>query len=269
MTKNITTEKKSMRDVQKEFDPRNIQIDRVGVKGVSYPIVALDHDNRTQSTIASVSMSVMLPREYRGTHMSRFIETLEEYHGRVSPANLEAFTKRLCEKLNASESSVRFEFPYYYRKKAPVSGIESFSKCDINLQAIYEEGKKFDMIIGLGLNVQTLCPCSKEISRYGAHNQRALVSLKVRCSGLVWFEELIAMIEASGSAPLYTLLKREDEKYITEHAYERPRFVEDVLRELAVKLDDDDRILWYSVNVTSYESIHNHDAFAEIERTKL
>lgn len=257
-----------MRDVQKEIDTRNIQIDRVGVKGVSYPIIALDHENRTQSTIASVSMSVMLPREYRGTHMSRFIETLEEYHGRVSPQNLEAITKRLCEKLNASESSVRFEFPYYFRKNAPVSKIESFSKCDIDLRANYQAGKNFDMIIGVALNVQTLCPCSKEISKFGAHNQRALVSLQVRCDGLVWFEELISMIEASASAPLYTLLKREDEKFITEFSYEHPRFVEDVLRELAIKLDGNQKILWYKINVTSYESIHNHDAFAEIERKK-
>ena len=258
----------TMKDVQQEQDTRNIQIDRVGVSGVSYPIIALDHENRTQSTIASVSMSVMLPHEYRGTHMSRFIETLEEYHGRVSPSNLEAITRRLCEKLNASESSVCFMFPYYFRKRAPVSGIESFSKCDITLTASCEAGKSFDMIIGLGLNVQTLCPCSREISRYGAHNQRALVSLSVRSKGLFWFEEMITMIEDSASAPLHTLLKREDEKYITEHAYENPRFVEDVLRELAVKLDNEDRVLWYRVKVTSYESIHNHDAFAEIERDK-
>ncbi len=257
-----------MRDVQKEQDQRNIQIDRVGVKGVSYPIVLMDKDNKTQNTIANVSMSVMLPREYRGTHMSRFIETLEEFHGRVSPVNLEAFTKRLCEKLNASESSVRFEFPYYFRKKAPVSSIESFSKCDITLQAIHEEDKNFDMIIGLKLNVQTLCPCSKEISCYGAHNQRALVSLYVRCNALVWFEELISLIENSASAPLFTLLKREDEKFVTELAYNNPRFVEDVIRELVVNLDSEERITWYSINVTSYESIHNHDAFAEIERYK-
>ena len=125
------------------------------------------------------------------------------------------------------------------------------------------------MIIGVSLSVQTLCPCSKEISRYGAHNQRAVVSVKVRCVSLVWFEELIAMIEASASSPLYTLLKREDEKYITEHAYENPRFVEDVIRELAVRLDDDGRITWYSISVESQESIHEHNAFAEIERDKM
>ncbi len=260
--------KNFMRDVQKENDPRNIQIDRVGVKGVNYPVILLDRDNKIQNTVAKISMSVMLPHHYRGTHMSRFIETLEEFYGRVSPSNLEAFTKRLCEKLDASESSVSFEFPYYFRKKAPVSKIESFSECNINLEASYEADKKFDMIIGLALNVQTLCPCSKEISRYGAHNQRALVNLKVRCKGLVWFEELIDLIEKSASAPLFTLLKREDEKFITEMSYENPRFVEDVIRELATELDNEKRILWYSANVTSFESIHNHDAFAEIERDK-
>ena len=260
--------KNLMRDVQKEADGRNIQIDRVGVKGVSYPVILLDRDNKTQNTVAKISMSVMLPHEYRGTHMSRFIETLEEFYGRVSPSNLEAFTKRLCEKLDASESSVSFEFPYYFRKKAPVSKIESFSKCDVKLEASYAVNKKFDMIIGLALNVQTLCPCSKEISKYGAHNQRALVSLRVRCKGLVWFEELIDIIEKSASTPLFTLLKREDEKFVTENSYENPRFVEDVIRDLALKLDNEDKILWYSANVTSFESIHNHDAFAEIERDK-
>ena len=257
-----------MKDVQKEYDSRNIQIDRVGVRNVNYPIITLYQDGGTQSTIARISMSVLLPREYRGTHRSRFIETLEEYRGRVSPHNLEGFTRRLCEKLNASESSVRFRFPYYFRKKAPVSKIESYSKCDIDLQANYIMGGHLDMITGLALSVQTLCPCSKEISQYGAHNQRAVVSLKVRCNGLVWFEELIAMIEESASSPLYTLLKREDEKFITEHAYDNPRFVEDVIRELAVRLDVEERITWYSASVESEESIHDHSAFAEIERTK-
>ena len=261
--------KNLMHDVQKETDKRNIQIDRVGVKGVSYPVILLDRDNKEQNTVAEISMSVMLPHEYRGTHMSRFIETLEEFYGRVSPSNLEAFTKRLCEKLDASESSVSFEFPYYFRKKAPVSKSESFSKCDVKLEANYTAGKNFDMIIGISVNVQTLCPCSKEISKYGAHNQRALVSLQVKCKGLVWFEELIDLIEKSASAPLFTLLKREDEKFVTETSYENPRFVEDVIRELALALNKENRILWYSARVTSFESIHNHDAFAEIERNKI
>ncbi len=258
-----------MRDVQKERDSRNIRIDRVGVRDVNYPIIALDHENKLQNTIAKVSMSVMLPHEYRGTHMSRFIETLEEYHGRVSPCNIEAITRRLCEKLDAPESAVNFKFPYYIRKQAPVSKIGSYSQCDVELEGIFTREKNvFDLVIGVGVHVQTLCPCSKEISQYGAHNQRALVNLKVRCDGLVWFEELIDMIENAASSPLFTLMKREDEKFVTEHAYNNPKFVEDVLRDLALELDSEKRIFWYEINVRSFESIHNHDAFAEIIRDK-
>ena len=261
-----------MKDVQQEQDTRNIQIDRVGVKGVSYPVSVMQHENNcTQDTIASVSMSVMLPREYRGTHMSRFIETLEEYHGKISPNNIEKISARLCEKLDAPESAIKFEFPYYIRKNAPVSKIPSYSRYEISLEGFYKRNNlnhDFDLITGVGVHVQTLCPCSKEISNYGAHNQRAFVNLKVRCKNLVWFEELIAMIENSASSPLYTLLKREDEKFVTERSYENPRFVEDVLRELALRLNSDERITWYKINVTSFESIHNHDAFAEIERFK-
>ncbi len=256
-----------MKDVQNEFDSRNIQIDRVGVKGVNYPISVMTREGDLQNTVAKISMSVMLPAEFRGTHMSRFIETLEEYHGKISPENLELISRRLCQKLNASESYIKFEFPYYFRKKAPASKIESYSKCNIILEAFYNS-EKFDMITGIKLNVQTLCPCSREISDYGAHNQRAVVNLKIRCKKLVWFEELINIIEISSSAPLYTLLKREDEKFITEHAYNNPKFVEDVIRDLAINLNDDPRILWYKANVMSYESIHDHDAFAEIERFK-
>ncbi|MCR4819391.1 MAG: GTP cyclohydrolase FolE2 [Fretibacterium sp.] len=267
-----------MKDVQGEKDLRNISIDRVGVRSVHYPIFVMDPSRaeescREQPTVASVSMSVLLPHEYRGTHMSRFIETLEEYHGRISPATLSSITRRLCEKLEASESTLRFDFPYFIRKRAPVSNSESFMRYEVSLEASsrrkeFPSGEDFDMIVGVGVPVQTLCPCSKEISQYGAHNQRAFVSLRVRCSGLVWFEELIRMAEESASAPLFTLLKREDEKYVTEHAYEKPKFVEDVVRDLALLLDSEPRITWYAVSVVSSESIHNHDAFAEIVRDK-
>ena len=256
-----------MKDVQKEKDLRRVQIDRVGVRNVNYPIVVMDQQSRTQSTLATVSMSVLLPHEYRGTHMSRFIEALEEYRGRVSPVTLEAITRHLCGKLDAPEATVRFDFPYFIRRRAPVSGIESFMRYEASLEGI-SGGDGFDMITGVGVPVQTLCPCSREISRHGAHNQRAFVSLRVRCTGLVWFEELIRMVESAASSPLYTLLKREDEKYVTEHAYETPRFVEDVVRDMALALDEESRIVWYSVSIVSSESIHNHDAFAEIVRDK-
>ncbi len=256
-----------MKDVQNEHDNRNITIDRVGVKNVSYPITVVQKNN-TQQTIANISMSVKLADEFRGTHMSRFIDTLKEYNNKISPDNLKKITARLCEKLGASESSVVFEFPYHFKKLSPVSKIESYSRCDISMTGNFERGN-FDYMLGINLNVQTLCPCSKEISDYGAHNQRALINLSVRFfNEPVEFEELINIIENASSSPLHTLLKREDEKFVTEHAYNKPRFVEDVLRELALSLNNDARISWYKIIVESYESIHNHNAFSEIERLK-
>ena len=256
-----------MRDVQAELDPRNVPIDRVGVCGVSYPVTVMDRCDKTQATVASVSMSVLLPREHRGTHMSRFIGILDACRERISPSMLETVTRELRDRLGASESSVKFEFPYFVRKKAPVSGLESLMRYEASVEAVSRDDD-LDMIIGVRVPVQTLCPCSKEISERGAHNQRAVISIRVRYSRLVWFEELISMAEASASAPLFTLLKREDEKYVTEHAYETPRFVEDAARELALALDGDERVIWYAVSIISSESIHNHDAFAEISRDK-
>jgi GTP cyclohydrolase I len=256
-----------MKDVQKERDSRQVTIDRVGVRNVSYPIVVMDRESGTQETVASISMSVLLPHEYRGTHMSRFIETLEECKGRVGPATIEALTEHLRSKLDATEAEIEFKFPYFVRKAAPVSGIESCMRHDASLKGIYKENA-FDMITGVAVSVQTLCPCSKEISIYGAHNQRTKVRLEVRMDELVWFEEMIQMVERSSSAPLYTLLKREDEKCVTEQAYANPRFVEDVVRDIAVWLNGDDRIVWYDISVVSAESIHNHDAFATITRDK-
>ena len=256
-----------MRDVQKERDSRQIAIDRVGIRSVSYPIVVMDRESGMQDTVASISMSVLLPHEYRGTHMSRFIETLEECEGTIGPSTLEALTGHLRSKLDATEAEIEFRFPYFIRKPAPVSGISSYMRYDASLKGIYKENT-FDMLTGVEVCVQTLCPCSREISERGAHNQRAKVRLQVRMDELVWFEEMIQMVERSSSAPLYTLLKREDEKCVTEQAYANPRFVEDVLRDLAVELNGDGRIKWYDISVVSAESIHNHDAFAELRRDK-
>ena len=256
-----------MRDVQGERDPRNIPIDRVGIRNLSYPILVMDRQNKVQPTIASVSMSVLLPHEYRGTHMSRFVEVLDAHRERISLSTLELLARHLREKLSAEESTISLKFPYFIRKKAPVSGMESLMRYGASIEAMSREND-FDIVAGVEVPVQTLCPCSKEISEHGAHNQRALISLRVRCPELVWFEELIQMAEASASAPLFALLKREDEKYVTELAYETPRFVEDVVRELALTLDREERVVWYSLSVVSSESIHDHDAFAEIVRDK-
>lgn len=258
-----------LKDIQQERDVRNIALDRVGVKNVKHPVLVMDFKDGMQATIANVSMSVFLPHEYRGTHMSRFIEILEAHTERISPSSLKKITESLCDKLDAPEASVKFEFPYFIRKKAPVSGLESYMSYNASFEGTFLKNNAiFDAITGISVPVQTLCPCSKEISDNGAHNQRAVISIKIKSNGLVWFEELIEMAESSASTPLYTLLKRPDEKYVTEHAYNNPRFVEDAARELAIKLDNDERIFWYSISVTSSESIHNHDAFAEITREK-
>lgn len=256
-----------MKDIQKQHDPRNIPIDKVGVKNVSYPITVLDPEFKEQHTVATVSMAVSLPRNTRGTHMSRFIGLLNEFQGKITLSNLENMTDTFKDVLEAEKAEISFSFPYFIKKNAPVSGISSYSRYDVTFWAS-KEGSSFDFILEVVVPVQTLCPCSKEISVSGAHNQRADVTICVRMSSLVWIEELVAIGENSSSAPLFSLLKREDEKYVTELAYGNPRFVEDVVRESVLALDSDERITWYRVNAVSHESIHNHDAFAEIEKWK-
>jgi len=254
-----------MRDVQSELDKRNIPINRVGISGISYPITVLDKERGSQETVANVVMAVALPHEYRGTHMSRFVETLEEFRGRISPNELENLTDHLLVRLEAFKAEVIFRFPYFIRKSAPVSKRESWSRYDVTFKA--EKTKdKFDMVTEIIVAVQTLCPCSREISDFGAHSQRAHVRLAVRMKEFIWMEELISIVENCASAPTFSLLKREDEKFVTEHAYNNPRFVEDVVREIVLKLETDKRISWFRILVSSSESIHNHDAFAEVER---
>lgn len=254
-----------MRDVQSELDVRNIPIDRVGIRGISYPITVLDKESGTQKTVANVAMAVALPHEYRGTHMSRFVEALEEFKGIVTPHELEELTDHLIKRLEAFKAEVTFRFPYFIRKKAPVSKRESWSRCDVMFRA-EKALSKFDLTTEVTVAIQTLCPCSKEISDFGAHNQRAYVRLAVKMKDFIWIEELVKIIEDCASAPTFTLLKREDEKYVTEHAYNNPRFVEDVVREIVLRLEKDKRISLFKVIVSSSESIHNHDAFAEVER---
>jgi len=254
-----------MRDVQSELDKRNIPIDRVGISGISYPVTVLDKERRTQETVADVAMAVALPHEYRGTHMSRFVEALEEFRGKVTPHELEDLTDHLINRLEALKAEVVFRFPYFIRKSAPVSKLESWSRYDVMFKA--EKTKsQFDLVIEVIVAIQTLCPCSKEISDFGAHNQRAYVQLSVRMKDFIWIEELVSIIENCASAPTFTLLKREDEKFVTELAYNNPRFVEDVVRDIVIHMESDKRISWFRVLVSSSESIHNHDAFAEVER---
>lgn len=247
-------------DIQNQADTRRITIDKVGVKGIRYPIVVADKDNKIQHTVADLDIYVELPHHKRGTHMSRFIEILNRYHKDSFIDNLESFLGDLKSSLVADAAYVDIQFPYFLNKHAPVSKISSLLSYDCYFNASYREA--LELWIGVKVPVTTLCPCSKEISSYGAHNQRSLIDIRVCYKDFVWLEELIDIAEASCSCEIYPLLKRVDEKYVTEKAYDNPMFVEDIIRELSTKLDADPRIIDYLIASENYESIHNHSAYA-------
>lgn len=261
-----------MRSIQDERDDRNIEIDKVGVKNLKYPIVLSDKAHRKQHTVANINMYVNLPHGFRGTHMSRFVEILNEHKGEIAIRNIGAILREMKEILNAESTHLELEFPYFIEKKAPVSGAKGLM--EYNCKFIGSFTDKIRLFLGVTVPVNTLCPCSKELVKKGAHNQRGMIDVLVRFKGHVsrkeflWIEDLIELVEDCASSPIYSVLKREDEKFVTEHAYENPTFVEDVVRNVAKKLNKDKRILWYSVGVESYESIHKHDAYAFIEKKR-
>ena len=253
-----------MVDVQSQKDNRNISIDKVGVKGLSYPITVLDRAQEIQHTIGSINMYVNLPHHFRGTHMSRFVEILNEHHRELHIDKVGSILRTMKERLEAEEAHMEVAFPYFIEKAAPVSGATSLMEYRCYYLGTLTD--KEDVVLGVDVPVTTLCPCSKEMSDRGAHNQRSEIRIRVRYSGHVWLEELIEIAEASASSPLYALLKRSDEKEVTEQAYDHPKFVEDVVREVASLLNQDSRITWYSVESENFESIHNHSAYASIEK---
>lgn len=255
-----------MTDIQNQYDPRKIPIDKVGVKNLSYPITVLDKVNGTQHTVGSINMYVNLPHRFRGTHMSRFVEILNEHHRELHIDKIGEVLRKMKTKLHAKEAHMEVTFPYFIEKSAPVTQAKSL----LEYRCIFKGtlGKKKDFILTVEVPVTTLCPCSKELSERGAHNQRSLIRIQIRYHGFIWIEELIELAESSASSPLYALLKRKDEKAVTEQAYDNPMFVEDVVREVAKKLDIDPRISWYHVQSENMESIHNHSAYASIERYK-
>jgi GTP cyclohydrolase I len=255
-----------MRDVQKSRDTRNIPINKVGVKDISYPIVVMDKRRELQHTVARVNMYVDLPHHFKGTHMSRFIEVFNSYRENIGLNNMETILAKMKEKLGADCAHLEIEFPYFIEKKAPVSG--AVSLMEYTCEFVGSLTTVLDFVLGIKIPVTSLCPCSKELSRYGAHNQRSIVTLKVRYRDFVWIEDLVDIIETCGSSPVYSLLKRVDEKFVTERAYENPRFVEDIVREATLKLSEIDNITWFSVEVENFESIHKHSAYAAIERDK-
>jgi GTP cyclohydrolase I len=238
----------------------------VGVKGIRYPITVLDKDMGEQQTVAEINMYVNLPRYYKGTHMSRFVEILNEHSRRISLQNFTEILAEMKARLNAESAHMEISFPYFINKSAPVTHSEGLMEYRCTFKGSLDT--QSDLIIMIRVPISTLCPCSKEISAFGAHNQRGEVRLQVRFNRFVWIEDLIKLVEESASTDVYSVLKREDEKYVTEKAYDNPMFVEDIVRDIAVKLNHDPNITWFSVETENFESIHNHNAYACIEKRK-
>ena len=253
-----------MRDIQNENDKRNIPLQKVGVKNVKYPVVVLDKLHGKQQTSATVNLFVNLPHNFKGTHMSRFIEVFHKYHQNLSMTHFLEMLEEMRLKLNAENSFCSVTFPYFIEKKAPVSESPAVMQYICSYEASSgEEGSSF--FITIEVPIATLCPCSKAISEYGAHNQRGRVKVKLLYKDFFWIEDVISMIESCASTPLYTLLKRQDEKYVTEHAYDNPFFVEDVVREVYIGLEKMG-FTQFTVEAETEESIHNHNAYAYAEK---
>lgn len=252
-------------DTQNLPDHREVAIDRVGVKNVRFPIVIQDKSHTSQNTVATVSLTVDLPHHFKGTHLSRFIEVLNEHGSIIHVENIEVILRHLQKRLSAEQAHVEFEFPFFIEKKAPVTGAIGLMDYTAKFTATASHDDT-DFLTTVIVPVTTLCPCSKGISKYGAHNQRGQVTFAVRFTSPIWIEDLIQLVESSASSELFSLLKRPDEKAVTERAYEHPVFVEDLVRNIAVRANADRRIAWYRVEAENYESIHNHNAYAMIEK---
>ena len=271
----MSTSPPHLPDMQATPDTRGIAIDQVGISDLRYPIQILDREGMPFPTVAMISMSVHLPHHFKGTHMSRFLEVLSLHEGEVTMNTLPAILHDLKQRLDAEEAHIELSFTYFVTKKAPVTGSPAKVGCDCTFLGI-SKGTKDQFTLRVTVPVTTLCPCSKEISDYGAHNQRGYVTLEVtpkpKPSGgweLIWIEELIDVAERSGSAPVYALLKRPDERHVTMQAYENPVFVEDVVRNAAALLKSDSRVASFSVRAVNHESIHDHNAFAVVKSSEI
>ena len=254
-----------MKDIQNQKDFRNLPINKVGVKDVKYPITVLNKLNKSQNTIGSINMYVNLPHNFRGTHMSRFIEILNKYHNRLHIDTMGDILHNMKEKLK--EAHMEMTFPYFIEKAAPVSKMSSLMEYECSYCGTLID-KKEDFIIKVKVPVTSVCPCSKEISQYGAHNQRSQITIEIKSTEFIWFEDLIEIAEKAGSSPVYSILKRVDEKYVTEQGYDNPMLVEDIVRNIAVELNKIDGIQWYHIESENFESIHNHSAYACIDKRK-
>jgi GTP cyclohydrolase I len=256
-----------MPDVQASQDSRKIAINKVGVKDICYPItLRCPKTGGDQHTVAQINMYVGLPHYQKGTHMSRFLEVLNRHHGQICSDQIMDVCRDVKGSLEAEEAHLELRFPYFILKKAPVTG--SLGMLDIQVTFECTVGGMDDFVMGVKVPATSLCPCSKEISAYGAHNQRCTIEARVRFAKgrFMWIEDVFDIVERAASTQVFAVLKRPDEKYVTEAAYDNPKFVEDIVRDLAVELEKEDRIVWYQINSENYESIHNHNAYAFIER---
>ncbi|NEX20619.1 GTP cyclohydrolase I FolE2 [Thiorhodococcus mannitoliphagus] len=254
-------------DVQGSTDTRRIAIDKVGIKDIRHPVRVRERSGMEQHTVATFNMYVYLPHDFKGTHMSRFVQILNSHEREISVPSFKEMLVEMSERLESKAGHIEMRFPFFINKKAPVSGVQSLLDYDVTFVGEIRDGDP-RLEIKVVIPVTSLCPCSKEISSYGAHNQRSHVTVQVRAQAFIWLEEIIEMVEHEASSELFGLLKRPDEKFVTERAYDNPKFVEDMVRDVAKRLNADDRILAYVVEAENFESIHNHSAYALIERDK-
>ncbi|NNC88319.1 MAG: GTP cyclohydrolase I FolE2 [Akkermansiaceae bacterium] len=257
---------RELKDTQNERDDRNIPIDRVGVKQLRFPVEVRDKGGTVQRTVSTVSLAVDLPHHYKGTHMSRFVEVLNSHGSCLDVRSMAALPRELLDRLDAQRAHAEIQFAFFRSKAAPVTGKEGLVDYEVRFEVEAEKGGEVDFVVTVMVPVTTLCPCSKAISARGAHNQRGLVTYAVRFREPVWIEDLVDLVERSASCELYSLLKRPDEKAVTERAFDHPVFVEDLVRNVASRSNDHRNITWYRVEAENFESIHNHNAYAVIEK---
>ena len=254
-------------DVQARADTRRIPINRVGIKDITHPVRVKDRASGEQHTIATFNMYVNLPHDFKGTHMSRFVSILNQHEREISVESFQTMLEDMTVRLEADAGHIEMSFPFFITKRAPVSGVASVMDYRATLLGERREGRTCTWI-RVVVPVTSLCPCSRDISKYGAHNQRSHVTITAKLREHIWIEELIGIAESEASSELYGILKRSDEKFVTERAYENPKFVEDIVRDVAARLNAEDRITAYEVSAENFESIHNHSAYALIERDK-
>ncbi len=253
-----------MKDTQNQRDYRNIPIDKVGIKNLRYPITVGDRREGTQHTVATINMYVDLPHEYKGTHMSRFVEMLHLLQPEISLQKFSEILTNMKKHLNAASAHIEVTFPYFIEKRAPVSSSPGLMDYTCRIVGTSDPEGKIDLVSEVIVPISSVCPCSLEISDTGAHNQRGEVHLATRFRKFIWMEDMIELVEATASTDVYSVLKRSDEKSVTETAFANPKFVEDIVRDIAKKLKKDDNITWFSVSAENFESIHNHSAYAHI-----